>query len=109
MIPTCNKCQRRIWPPKGFCSKCFSDEITFTNVCTKGKILEFSKAYNKGTGDGKIFAFIEIGGIRLIGSVVGSRISKEKAVVLDHCGLGKDLEPFYDFIVEEENLPISEA
>ncbi|HEY7109188.1 MAG TPA: zinc ribbon domain-containing protein [Nitrososphaeraceae archaeon] len=109
MIPTCNKCQCRIWPPKGFCSKCFSDEITFTNVGTKGKILEFSKAYNTGTGDGKIFAFIEIGGIRLIGSVVGSRISKGKAVVLDHCGLGKDLEPFYDFIVEEENLPISEA
>ena len=70
--------------------------------------MEFSKAYDKRIDEGRIFAFIEIGGIRLIGSVIGSRISKERVVILDHCGLGKDREPFYDFIVEEEeeNLPI---
>jgi hypothetical protein len=76
-------------------------------VCTKGKILELSKVYHEGTQNGRIFAFIEICGIRLVGSVIGFRVSKDNTVILDRCGLGKDRQPFYDFIVAEgKDLPI---
>jgi uncharacterized OB-fold protein len=101
-IPTCNNCQYRIWPPKSFCSTCFSDDISFGTAGVKGKILELSKSYEKGMPHGNVFALIEISGIRLVGSVAGSRVSKGNSVILQRCGLRKDKEPFYEFRVEEE-------
>jgi hypothetical protein len=68
----------------------------------KGRILELSKSYEDGMPNGNVFALIEISGIRLIGSVAGSRISKENSVVLQRCGLRKDKEPFYEFRVVKE-------
>lgn len=68
----------------------------------KGKILELSKSYEKGMPHGNVFALIEISGIRLVGSVAGSRVSKGNRVILQRCGLRKDKEPFYEFRVEEE-------
>lgn len=68
----------------------------------KGRILELSKSYEDEMPNGNVFALIEISGIRLVGSVAGSRISKEDSVILQRCGLRKDKEPFYEFKVEEE-------
>jgi hypothetical protein len=52
--------------------------------------------------NGNVFALIEMSGIRLIGSVTGSQVSKGNSVILQRCGLRKDKEPFYEFKVEEE-------
>jgi uncharacterized OB-fold protein len=101
-IPTCKNCQNRVWPPKSFCSICLSDNISFGTTCVKGRILELSKSYEDGMPNGNVFALIEISGIRLIGSVAGSRISKENSVILQRCGLRKDKEPFYEFRVVKE-------
>ncbi len=101
-IPICNNCQYRIWPPKSFCSTCFSNDISFRTTCEKGKILELSRSYENGMLNGNVFALIEMSGIRLIGSVTGSQVSKGNSVILQRCGLRKDKEPFYEFKVEEE-------
>lgn len=102
-IPTCNNCHHKIWPPRSFCSRCFSKDLELPRGCVKGRVLEFSKSYANGTHHESTFALIEISGIRLIGSVVGRRVSNDNCVIVQRCGLGKDKEPFYEFKIVEDS------
>lgn len=96
-IPTCNVCHRKIWPPTYFCNTCYRSDIEMIKVDPKGKILEYAKSYHNELNVEKMFALIEIGGIRLIGSVIGSGVSVNNSVHLERCGFKNNVYPFYEF------------
>ena len=66
-------------------------------VDPKGKVLEYAESYLDEFNVENIFALIEISGIRLIGSVIGSGVSVNNSVLLKRCGFKNNVYPFYEF------------
>lgn len=69
----------------------------------KGIILEHTQSNFDELGAENIYALIDIGGIRLIGSVVGGLVSVNNFVLLKRCGIRKNLYPFYEFSVVDNH------
>ena len=102
-IPTCTACHRKVWPPTFFCNMCYISEIEMVKADPKGIILEHTQSDFVELGAENIYALIDIGGIRLIGSVVGGLVSVNKSVLLKRCGIRNNLCPFYEFSIVDNH------
>lgn len=67
---------------------------------SKGRIIEFSKSYNKNNPSELTYGLIEISGVRLIGSIVGKGIETNSSVLLRRCGLTESKNAFYEFLMD---------
>ena len=101
-IPRCTNCRHKVWPPAHFCNNCFHHHLELIKVKANGRILEFAKSQLNEARDRKLFALIEIDGIKIVGSVAGSDIRNNGRVVLEQCGCNDNNDVFYEFRAIED-------
>jgi uncharacterized OB-fold protein len=89
VVPECPRCQKIIWPPSEYCTRCFGNVIWRT-VNDSGILVEYSSK------DGKMFCIAEFEKIRIMGSfhcektpVIGQKIK------ISSCGF--DNSPKFTF------------
>jgi len=67
-IYVCALCKKKIWPPFKYCPKCLS-KAHLLKIDGNGVLLEFTFSHLKNIGG--VFGIVEIGGIRMVGSILG--------------------------------------
>ena len=94
MLPVCNSCNFRMWPPSNYCSRCHS-RTALENVETSGILIEYSKSFLPGNEG--IYGLVDMSGIRLIATFNTSELSKGQKVKMVNCGINSDGTAFYLF------------
>jgi uncharacterized OB-fold protein len=93
-IYVCASCKKKIWPPFKYCPKCLS-KAHLLKIDGNGVLLEFTFSHLKDTGG--VFGIVEIGGIRLVGSIFGEPLRRGMKVKMINCGINSHGSPFYHF------------
>jgi uncharacterized OB-fold protein len=94
LVPICNSCKTKVWPPSHYCPRCLS-KASLQIIATSGTLLEFTNSYVKGMEG--TFGLIEMSGIKLIGSFDTSDLREGLKVRMVSCGVKEDGTTFYFF------------
>lgn len=93
-VPVCTTCNIKAWPPFHHCPHCLC-KIPLQNIPTTGTLLEFTNSHIKDKEG--IFGFIEMSGIKIIGSFDDKDLKVGMKVKMSGCGIGQDGTVFYNF------------
>jgi uncharacterized OB-fold protein len=94
MLPVCNSCKTKVWPPSHYCPLCLS-KTSLEVIETTGTLLEFTNSYIKGMEG--TFGLVEMSGIKVIGSFDTSELREGIKVKMVRCGVRPDGIAFYFF------------
>jgi len=92
-VAICTRCSRKIWPPTEFCCYCLS-KARFKKIKGIGTLIECTTSHLHGNEE--LFGVIDIGGIRLIGSL-SCNLSTGTKVRMVECGIRENGFAFYHF------------
>lgn len=85
----CTVCKKKNWPPYEYCSLCYRKTST-ANISKVGRVVEFSTSRLEGSEI--VVALIDMDGILILGSILGSRnITIGSKVILTACGASPNL------------------
>ena len=88
LIPQCSKCEKIVWPPSGFCDKCFG-KVTLKEKEKHGKVVTFSKRNND------YFCVVEFEGNIKIIAKSEKEPKKDQIVEVIRCGI-KNKDYFFE-------------
>lgn len=95
MMPVCTSCGNKTWPPSHHCPRCLS-KTSLKKTQTIGILIEFTSSHVKGKEG--VFGFVEISGIKLVGSFGNRQLKEGMKVRMTRCGIGSDGTAFYSFV-----------
>ena len=99
VVPYCPRCNAPAWPPVDCCYTCMSKVKLRRAKSLEGHLIEYTVSYRLSKP--QIFGIIEVGGIKLIGSVQSSVAPfVGMFLTMKNCGISNDGTPYYEFIDE---------
>lgn len=90
VVPECPRCQKTVWPPAEFCSRCFGN-VVWRTVSDAGTLIEYSAK------DGKMFCIAEFDGVRIMGTIDNDQApAAGQKIKVSSCGF--DGSPKFTFV-----------